>query len=224
MRSREATGTGSVKQDVGERGASNVTPVREALLRVIVAWVVRVFEDVPIDSPGGSTVDNMAGEKVPKLMSAVDESKPGIVVARLRSTDKESGTPEVERSEEVAVGVMVSESTPMTVSSAESSDELGVEELEDRSGPRPSDKVMTEAVAEELFSLLLDVVSGNEPRVVRAVDRPWLEEDMVVSLPGVPLSATPGVKPDTTPGVESVTTLGAEVVVDRDRRGWSMTC
>lgn len=124
-------------------------------------------------------------------MSAADESKPGSVVALLRFTDKDSGMPEVERSEEVAVGVMVSESTPMTVSSVESSDELDVEEV---------DVEDVEDVA--------DVVSGDEPRVVTAVDM------------------APGVKPDTTPGVESVTALGAEVIEvdrDRDRIGWLST-
>lgn len=186
---------------------------------------------MPIDAPGGSTVDSTAGEKVPKLISPVDECRPGFVVARLRSTDKDSGMPDVDRSEEAAVGVMVSESTPMTVSSVEASDELGVEEvnveeLEDRRGPRPSDKVMTEALVVELVSWLVDVVTGNEPIVVRAVDMPLLEErDTVVSLLGGPLPTTPGVKPDTTPGVESGTTSGTEVLeVDKDRRGWSSTC
>lgn len=215
-----------------------MTPVNEALLRVIVAWVVTVLEDVPIDTPEGSTVDSTAGEKVPKLMSPVDESRPGTLVALLRSTDKDSGIPEVVRSEGAAVGVRVSVSTPMTVSSVETSDELDVEELavevlEDSSGPRPSDKVMAEAVVEGLWVLVLDVVSDAVPRVVSAVEMPLLGEDnvvslldvplldvpllLVVSLLSVPLLTAPGVNPDTTPGVESELIPGVKDLVDVDR-------
>lgn len=49
--------------------------------------------------PEGKTVDRMAGEEVPKLIRAFDESKSGIEVTELRLTDKDSGIPEVVRSE-----------------------------------------------------------------------------------------------------------------------------
>lgn len=48
---------GSVKQEVGERGANSVTPVKETLFKAMVEYVVRPTEDVPIDSPGGRTVE-----------------------------------------------------------------------------------------------------------------------------------------------------------------------
>lgn len=111
IKSIEAAGVGSVKQDVGERGANKVTLVREALAKAIVEYVVKIIDEVPRDIPGGKTVENTAGDVVPKLIKATDDSRAVLDETRLRFTDKDSGMPDVVNSEKVAVGTSVEEST-----------------------------------------------------------------------------------------------------------------
>lgn len=111
IKSIEAAGVGSIKQDVGERGANIVTPVREALDKAMVAYVVKIVDEVPRDIPGGKTVEKTAGEIVPKLIKAADDSRATLDVTRLRFTDKDSGMPDVVNSEKAAVGTSVEEST-----------------------------------------------------------------------------------------------------------------
>lgn len=152
--------------------------------------------------------------------------------------------PEVVRSEEAAVGVRVSESTPMTVSAepvkVKSSDELEVEiveTVEDRSGPIPLERLIAEAVAEEVSVSVpemdvLDTAPGTEARVVRAVETPLIVGNDPVSVDVAPaagavdvvdavdsdvaLAPTPGVEPAMMPGVESGVTPGVGLPTTAD--------
>lgn len=210
--------------------------------------MVRVCEDVPIETPAGSTVDKTAGEVVPKLMSAADECMAETEPTRLRSTERDSGTPAVVRSEYEAVGAKVSEITPMVVEAAviagledlDSDEEIDVAEvLEDRSGPRPLEREITDASVGKVLVFLRELDKGLDVEadieaVVRAVEVPLgIDGNEPVSVDVTPvgvmlsvvrLPTMPGVEPLTTPGVEPSMIPGVEdetiVVEDRDQSGW----
>lgn len=142
-------------------------------------------EDVPMDMPEGRTVENTAGEDVPKLINAADDARAGLEVTSLRLTDKDPGTPEVVRCEDAAVGAMVEDITRILVETVsvgsnevDLMDEAGVgvvDVSEDRSGPRPSDRVTTEAtVSAPLDGLTrgLEVRLDRIPVVVPVDEKP----------------------------------------------------
>lgn len=136
------TGVGSVKHDVGERGDSNVTPVSDSPLRVIVGYVARVSDEVPRDAPAGKIVEKMAGEDVPKLISAAEDARRVLEPMVFRSTVSDPGMPEVVSFEETAVAAMAEETTWMVVESIKGDNGRSgiVDAAEERSGPSPSDK------------------------------------------------------------------------------------
>lgn len=64
----------------------------------------------------GRTVEKTAGEDVPKLISAADDSRDMSELLRLRLTDKAGGIPEVVRADDGAVGASIEVIGSMIVS------------------------------------------------------------------------------------------------------------
>lgn len=160
------TGVGRVKHDVGERGDSNVTPVKDNPFRATVEYVARVSEEVPRDAPEGRIVEKMAGEDVPKLINAAEDSRTVLELIALRLTVRDPGMPEVVRTDEAAVAAILEETTWMLVEPV-----MGdrgrpgvvvsaVDVTEVRSGPRPLDR----ETGEPTVAISEDVAERSGPR------------------------------------------------------------
>lgn len=184
---------------------------------------MRVCEDVPIETPGGRTVDKTAGEVAPKLIKAADEYEPDDALTRLRSTDNDPGTPKVVRSEDATVGAKVSERTPMLVVAAVAP-ELDVVEVDetldvvevpvDKSGPRPLEREIMDASVGTLMEIEelekgpdvdadIPLIEGKEPvRIEVAPVGAILSVVTLPMMPGVEPLMIPGVEPSPGPGVD----------------------
>lgn len=100
-------------------------------------------------------MEKTAGEDDPKLIKAADDTRAGFELTRLRLMDRESGIPEVVRSDGAAVGVRVADSTWISEEPAVAAPDgtekprprLDVDDvaLEERKGPSPSDSEIAEA-------------------------------------------------------------------------------
>lgn len=217
-----------MKHDVGDRGDSNVTPVKNSPFRAIVEYVARVSEEVPRDAPGGKIVEKMAGEDVPKLISAAEDSRIVFEPMVLRLTVSDPGMPEVVSFEEAAVASMLEETNwmvvetiigdnarPGLVDSAAGAADLA----EERSGPSPSDKeigVPTVAITDVAILVLnrsvdadaSDVTEGTTARVPDST----LEVGKVPVAVVVPSSTADG----TTAVVDNVSSFSLDI----DRSGF----
>lgn len=138
-----------------------------------------VSEDVPRDCPEGRIVEKMAGEDVPKLINAAEDSRAGSEPIVLKLILSDSGMPEVVSLEEAIVAAIVEETTWMVVEPVSSDNgKLGlavtaadaIDEAEESNGPSPFDKEIGEATV-AIIDVAISEVDRGESRAVVAVDR-----------------------------------------------------